>query len=83
MLLTLGTRKSLVGITAWEYALRYLGRSHPDAYVFRRLEQRLRETRSATPTAHMNADSPPSLRIPTNGDVCILCVTSVFVFFCM
>jgi hypothetical protein len=45
-----------------------IGRSHPDANVFRRLEQRLRKTRSATPTAHVNAGRPPSLRIPRNGD---------------
>jgi hypothetical protein len=44
VLLTLGTHKNLVGTAAWEYAQSYLGRSHPDANVFQRLEQRLRET---------------------------------------
>jgi hypothetical protein len=55
MLLTLGAYNSRAGIVAREYALRYPGRRHPDADVFRRLEQRLRETGSATPTALVNA----------------------------
>jgi hypothetical protein len=44
MLLTLGICNSRDGTAAGEYALRYFGRRHPDATVFRRSEQRLRET---------------------------------------
>jgi hypothetical protein len=38
MLLTLGACNSRAGTAAREYALRYRGRRHPDANVFRRLE---------------------------------------------
>jgi hypothetical protein len=38
-------------VIIWEHALRYLGRRHPDANIFRRLEQRLSETGNITPTA--------------------------------
>jgi hypothetical protein len=55
MLLTLGACNSRAGTAAREYALRYSGGRHPDANVFRRLEQRLRETGSVTPTALVNA----------------------------
>jgi hypothetical protein len=44
MLLTFGACNCQAGTAAREYALRYPGRRHPDASVFRRLEQRLRET---------------------------------------
>jgi hypothetical protein len=46
MLLTLGASNSGAGTPAREYALRYPGRRHPDANVFRRSQQHLRETGS-------------------------------------
>jgi hypothetical protein len=55
MLLTLGACNSRAGTAAREYAVRYPGRRHPDANVFRRLEQRLHETGRVTPTALVNA----------------------------
>jgi hypothetical protein len=58
MLKTVGAINSQAGTAAWEYALRYPGRRHPDANVFRRFEQRLRETGSVTPTALVNAGRP-------------------------
>jgi len=61
MLLTLGACNSRAGTAAREYALRYLGRRHPDANVFRRLEQRLRETGSVNPTAHVNGGRPQTV----------------------
>jgi hypothetical protein len=56
ILLALGTCNtcSRAGAAAQEFALPYSGRRHPDANVFRQLEQRLLET----PTAHVNADRP-------------------------
>jgi hypothetical protein len=48
-----GSVPMVTGTAAREYALRQSGRRQPDANVFRRLEQRLRETGSGTPTAHM------------------------------
>jgi hypothetical protein len=68
MLLTLGACNSRAGTAARQYALRYPGRRHPDANVFRRLEQRLRETGSLTPTALVNAGRPPTVRTPANED---------------
>jgi hypothetical protein len=44
MLSTLGTCNGRSGTAARECMLRYPGRRHPDANVFRRFEQRLRET---------------------------------------
>jgi hypothetical protein len=44
--------------------LRYPGRRHPDADMFRRLEQRLRETGSVTRSAHVNAGRSRSVRTP-------------------
>jgi len=38
MLLTVGACNSRAGVAAREYAIPYLGRRHPDANVFRRLE---------------------------------------------
>jgi hypothetical protein len=51
--------------------MRYPGRRHPDACVFRRLEQRLRKKGSATPTAHVNAGRPWAVGTPANGDASI------------
>jgi hypothetical protein len=58
---TLGTCNSRVGTAAREHAL-----GHPDADVFRRLEQRLRETGSVT-------GRPRTARTPANED----CITAV------
>lgn len=55
VLLILGTCNGPAGTAAREDALRYPGKRHPDANVFRGLKQHLRETGSATPTAHVNA----------------------------
>jgi hypothetical protein len=71
MLLTLGACNSRAGTAARECALRYPGRRHPDANVFRRLEQRLRETGRVTSTAHVNADRPRTVRTPANEDTII------------
>jgi hypothetical protein len=73
MLLTLGACNSRAGTAAREYALRYPGRRHPDANVFR-LEQRLRETGSVTPTALVNAGRPGTVRTPANEDAIIAAV---------
>jgi hypothetical protein len=74
MLLTLGACNSRAGTAAREYALRYPGRRHPNSNVFRRLEQRLRETGSVTPTALVNAGRPRSVRTPANEDAIIAAV---------
>jgi hypothetical protein len=68
MLLTLGACNSRAGTAAREYALRYPGRRHPDANVFRRLEQCLRETGSVTSTALVNVGRPRTVRPPANED---------------
>jgi hypothetical protein len=74
MLLTLSACNSRAGTAAREYALRYPGRHHPDANVFRRLEQRLRETGSVTPVALVNAGRPRTVRTPANEDAIIAAV---------
>jgi hypothetical protein len=71
MLLTLGACNSRAGTAAREYALRYSGRRHPNANVFRQLEQRLCETGSVTPTVLVNAGRPRTLRTPANEDAII------------
>jgi hypothetical protein len=72
MLLTLGACNSRDDTTAWEYALRYPDRRHPDANVFRRLEQRLCETGSVIPhTALANSGLPRTVRTPANEDAII------------
>lgn len=63
MPLNLCTCSSRAGISARGYALRYPGRRHPDTNVFRRLEQRLRETRTVAPAAHVNAGRPRIVRM--------------------
>jgi hypothetical protein len=57
MSIILGACNSRAGTAA-----RYPGRRYPDANMFRRLEQRLRETRNVTTTAHVNAQRPPTVR---------------------
>jgi hypothetical protein len=75
MLLNLGACNSRAGTAAREYALCYPGRRHPDADVFRRLEQRLYETGSVTPTtALVNAGSPRTVRTPANESAIITAV---------
>jgi hypothetical protein len=74
MLLTLGACNSRAGTAAREYAIRYTGRRHPDANLFRRLQQRLRETGSVTPTALVNAGRPRTVRTPGNEDLIIAAV---------
>jgi hypothetical protein len=56
---------------AWELALHYFGLRHPNADVFRRLHQRLRETRNVTCTALVNAGGPRTLRTPADEDAII------------
>jgi hypothetical protein len=63
MLLTLGACNSRAGTATREYGLHYFGRCHPDA-VFRRLEQRLRETGNVTPMELENAGHPRTLGTP-------------------
>jgi hypothetical protein len=63
MPLTLGTCNGRADAAAREYALRY-----PNADMFRPLEQRLRETESVTPRAHVNAGRPRTVRTPTSED---------------
>lgn len=46
---------------------------HPDADVFRRLEQRPCETGSVTPAAHVNTGHPRAIQTPANED----CITEV------
>jgi hypothetical protein len=55
---------SQVGTAASEYALNYLGRRYTHANVFMRLEQRLREKGSLTPTALLTTGHPrtPAIR---------------------
>jgi hypothetical protein len=54
MPLTLGTFNSWAGVAAQEYAIRYPGQHHPDANVFRQLEQHLHDVGSVMPMAHMD-----------------------------
>jgi hypothetical protein len=61
-LLTRGTCNIRAGTAAWEYGLR-----HPDADVFQRLEQLLREKSAATAT-HTNEGRPMAVRTPANQD---------------
>jgi hypothetical protein len=49
----------------------YLGRRHPDANIFRRLEQRLRETGNITPTALVSGKRPRIIRISAKEDAII------------
>jgi hypothetical protein len=56
MTLTLCTWNSGVCTAARDYAVRYTGRRHPHANVFRSVEQCLRET------AHVNARVPRTVR---------------------
>jgi hypothetical protein len=74
MLLTHGACNSRAGTAAREYALRCPGRCHPDVNVFRRLEQRLHEKGSVTPTALVNAGRPRTVRTPANKDAMIAAV---------
>jgi hypothetical protein len=60
MHLILSACDSQTGIASWECAQHYHG-CHPDANVFRRLEQCLQETGSRTPPAHINAGHPWSV----------------------
>jgi hypothetical protein len=57
---------SRTSTAAREDALRYPARHNPDVNVLRGLEQRLRETESVTPTAHVNVGSPRTVRTPAN-----------------
>jgi hypothetical protein len=68
MLLTLGACNSRAGTDAREYAVRYPGWRHPDANVFRRLEQRLHVTGSVTSTPLANAGRSRTVRTPANED---------------
>lgn len=65
MLLTLGTSKSRGGITAREHTLCCPGWCHPDANLFRRLEQRLRVL---TPAAQVTAGRSWTVRTPASED---------------
>jgi hypothetical protein len=71
MLLTLGTPNSRAGTAAQACTLRALALCPPDANDFRQFEQRLRETGSVTPTAHVNAGRPQTVRTPANDDAII------------
>jgi hypothetical protein len=51
-----------------EYALRYPGRRNLHANVFRRLEQRLCETGSVGPTAHVTSGRCRIVRTPANEE---------------
>jgi hypothetical protein len=62
------------GTAAWENTLRNLGRRHPDANVFQRLEQRLRQTASAKPALIVNTSRSGTLRTPANEDTIIAAV---------
>lgn len=52
-----------------DFALPCPDRRHPDANVFRRLQQRLRETGSVTPMVFVNSDCPRTVRTPANEGV--------------
>jgi hypothetical protein len=64
LLLTLGTCNSRTVAAAQGYVLCSSGRRHPNASVFRRLEQRLCETDTAIPTIHVNTGHPRTARSP-------------------
>jgi hypothetical protein len=68
------TCNSRAGTAARECAPRYARPRYPDANVFLRLEQRLRETGSVTPTTHVNAGRPRTVRTPANEDFIIAAV---------
>jgi hypothetical protein len=73
MPLTLGACNSQLVLPHGK-ALRCPGRRHPNANVFRPLVRRLRETGSVTPTAHVNAGRPRTVRTPAKQDVIIAAV---------
>jgi hypothetical protein len=68
MPIALSACNSRTGTAAWEYALRHLGRRHPDAKVFREVEQRLRETESVTRVKLVNTGRSRTVRTPANED---------------
>jgi hypothetical protein len=72
--LNLGACNSRAGTAVREYAQRYPGRRHPDANVFRQLEQCLRETVHVTPMVHVNAGRLWTVRTPANEDAIIAAV---------
>jgi hypothetical protein len=57
-----------------EFAVHHPGRLHPDAKVFRRLQQRLRETGRITMTAPVNAGRLSAERTPGHEDAIIAAV---------
>jgi hypothetical protein len=65
------------GTTAQEYALHCPALRHPDANVFRRLQQSLRETGSVTRKARVNAGRPPIGRTPSNEGAIIAAVENL------
>jgi hypothetical protein len=71
MLLTPGICNSRHGTAAWEYALCHPGRHHPDAHVFRQLEQHFCEIGSVTPMAHLNAGHLQMIWTPANENTII------------
>jgi hypothetical protein len=58
---------------AWVFSLHFSGQTQPDTYVFRRMEQHLRET-WITPAALEIAGRPRMVRTPANEDVRIAAV---------
>jgi hypothetical protein len=73
MFLTFAACNNRPVTAAREYALQYPGQ-HPDANVFQRLEQRLREvheTGSIPPTINVNAGRPRTVRTSANEDVTV------------
>jgi hypothetical protein len=68
MLLTPGACNTGDGTAAREHLLCHLGRRHPDANVFRRLEQRLRQTEGVTRMKLVNAGRPRYVWSPARED---------------
>jgi hypothetical protein len=63
---TLGACNSQAASVIWAYPSRYPGRRHADANMFRRLEQRLCETRNVIPRARVNAGRPRTVLLSAN-----------------
>jgi hypothetical protein len=64
MYLILGACDNRTYAAARAYAERYPARRHPDSNVFRRLDERMRETGNVLPTPPLDRDRPCTRRTP-------------------
>ena len=73
MLLTINHAMPVLieGAVIYENTLCYICRRYPDANIFRRLEQRLRETGNIIPTALVSGKRPQIIRKPAKENAII------------